>query len=162
MKKPLTDVWDDQQQKTIPMHPGVALSLTTKYPSRFKIVASQTNIKTGENKMPQLPQSTKALENGLHILNAIEVRTTNGQYGQQEEVTCLKEGTNDVLTRVWVPHNNLKRITEASGAGLVRIDQETNSWEVLIGARFQVFVSGGKILQVMPAPPIVIQTGNQA
>ena len=110
--------------------------------------------------MPTLPTATKTLDNGLHVLNVISVRTVEGQYGPQEECTCLKEGTEDCLTRVWVPHNNLKRITEAGKAGLVSIDEDTKQWDVIVGARFQAFVAGGKIVALTPAPPVTIQNGQ--
>lgn len=158
-KAVLMDVLDKQQKKIIPMHPKRAVYLSTAYPNRFSLVyPNLINQQLEKNKMPALPTATKSLDNGLHILNALEVKTVSGQYGPQEEVLCLKEGTNDVLTRVWVPHNNLKRITEASKAGLVHIDGE--NWEVIPGSRFQVFVAGGKIAAVMPAPPVDIQSGN--
>jgi hypothetical protein len=40
------------------------------------------------------------------------------------------------------------------------VDEENNSWEVVVGARFQVFCAGGKIVGVYPAPPAVIQVGG--
>jgi hypothetical protein len=155
----LVPVVDSQQGKVIPMHPKRALHLATSYPNRFSLLYPSQIEKIKENIMPALPVATKALDNGLHILNVIEVKTVNGQYGPQEECVCLKEGTEDTKTRIWVPHNNLKRIKEAEKAGIVIVDEGTGSWDVIPGARFQVYVAGGKVVALTAAPPVSIQQG---
>lgn len=157
----LLDVMDKQQNKILSMHPKRALHLATSYPNRFSLVnQNQQNTEKEIKIMPTLPVATKTLDNGLHVLNVISVRTVDGQYGPQEECTCLKEGTEDMLTRVWVPHNNLKRITEAGKAGLVLIDEDTKQWDVVVGARFQAYVAGGKIIALTPPPTVAIQNGQ--
>jgi hypothetical protein len=128
------------------------------YPNRFQIYFKQE-----DTKMPQLPTEKKALANGAHVLVALEVETTKGMYGEQEEVTCMLESNPETLTRVWVTHKTLAQIKAAAAAGLVRIDEESGSWEVVIGSRFQVFVAGGKVVGVS-APPAAapIVNGSQS
>lgn len=126
------------------------------YPTRFSICFKQQ-----EDKMPQLPQEKKALPNGAHILIALDVETTKGMYGEQEEVTCMLENSPETLTRVWVTHKTLAQIKAAAAAGLVCIDEANGSWEVVIGARFQVFVAGGKVVGVSAPPaPAPITAGQ--
>lgn len=156
----LWDVWDKQQNKIIPMHPKRALHLSTMYSYRFVLSnPNQPHIEK-ENTMPQLPPATKALENGLHTLIALETRTTEGTYGTQEEIVCLVEGTTDTMTRVWLPHKSMKKIQQAAEVGLVAIDHANNSWEVITGARFQVFAAGGKIVAITKAGPTQITNGQ--
>ncbi len=102
--------------------------------------------------MPKMPQEKKALPNGVHTLLALEVETVRGKYGEQEEVTCMLESDPAVLTRVWVSHKNLQQVRQAAAAGLVVIDEENQSWEVVVGARFQVFIAGGNVVGVSKAP----------
>jgi hypothetical protein len=128
--------------------------LVAKYPSRFQIIYQ------GDNKMPTMPQQRKALPNGAHILIALNVETIKGQYGDQEEVTCMLESDPDELTRVWITHKSIGQVKAAAAAGLIRVDEVNNSWDVNIGARFQVFCAAGKIVGVYPAPPAAIQNGQ--
>lgn len=136
---------------------GRAKDLVNKYPSRFQPLFKQEKEK---NIMPQLPKEKKALPNGAHTLIALDVETTRGIYGDQEEVTCCLENEPNTLTRVWVTHKTLAQIKSAAAAGLVRIDEENGSWEVVFGARFQVLVAGGKIVGVTPAPELKIANGQ--
>lgn len=109
--------------------------------------------------MPQLPKAVQTLSNGMHTLISLETKTTRGEYGDQEEITCLEEGTQDTMTRVWISHTSRKKIEAAAAAGLVRIDQLSEEWDVVLGARFQAFIAGGKIVGITAAPvaPLPIQ-----
>ena len=99
--------------------------------------------------MPTMPSETKALDNGKHTLTALEVKTTTGTYGPQEEVTCCTDA--GTLTHVWIGHNSRKKIDAAIGAGLAKLEPNNQEWNIVIGARFDVFVAGGKIIALMPA-----------
>ena len=108
-----------------------------------------------------MPQQRKALPNGAHILIALAVETIKGQYGEQEEITCMVENDPEELTRVWITHKSIGQVKAAAAAGLIRVDEESQSWEVIIGARFQVFCAGGKIVGVALPPPQTIQQGEK-
>ena len=112
--------------------------------------------------MPAIPQEKKALANGAHVLMSLECETIRGTFGEQEEVTCMLESDPNVLTRVWVSHKTLAQVKAAAAAGLVKMDEEAGSWEVIIGARFTVFIAGGKVVGVAPVttPPPAIQQGQ--
>ena len=151
------NIWDTQQGKSIKIARGRGQELAAKYPSRFMF-----ELDNKENTaMPTLPTEKKALDNGAHTLIALECETTTGMYGPQEEVTCCLEKDPNVLTRVWVTHKTLAQIKAAAAAGLVRIDEESGSWEVIIGSRFTVLVAGKKVVGVAPPPPAApIQVGQ--
>jgi hypothetical protein len=167
-------VYDAQQNLNIRMEERRGVSLATKFPYRFTLVFVQGSpyIQEGQvlpprpnetqiildrveaharkNIMPQLPAETKTLKNGAHIVLAFEVKTTKGNFGDQEEITCMKEGTEE-LTRVWISHNARTKIIQARDAGLVEV-HEDESWNVIIGARVQILVAGGKIVGLAKAP----------
>jgi len=144
-------VWDAQLGTHYPVAEKRAKMLVSKYSSRFSFpFTALLHTEKEDTIMPQLPPETKNLGNGAHTLIAFEVKTTKGTFGEQEEVTCMKEGTED-LTRVWLSHTGRKKIIQAADAGLVEM-HEDGSWEVVTGARFLAMVVGGKIVGLAKAP----------
>ena len=107
--------------------------------------------------MPTMPAETKALKNGLHTLIALEVETRQGDFGEQEAVTCIEQDSGE-QTRVWISHKSRKQIQAAEAVGLVEINGE--EWHVVIGARFQAMIAGGKCVGYVSAPPQVVMNGT--
>lgn len=162
-------IFDAVQGKYLDVQPKQAARLCTQYPTRFSFanlpgqlvpgIETPNHIEVGRIfVMPQLPQETKALENGVHTLIATEVKTTRGAYGEQEEVICMDEETGE-NTRVWISHNARKKIMAAQDAGLVSIDPANDEWHVIIGARFCVMIAGGKMVGYSKPKPRVITNG---
>ena len=152
----LVMVHDAQQDKNMFMAKRRADKLCNAYPARFQYVyqspihRDEIFTESRSTIMPQLPNETKVFKNGAHTVVAFEVKTTTGTFGLQEEITCMKEGSED-MTRVWISHNSRKKILQSAEAGLVTLHDD-ESWEVNIGARFQILVAGGKVVGVAKPP----------
>jgi len=158
--KTTVSVFDAQQNKQLEINSRLGMKLCISYPARFTLnyQSSLNHIHRDEIFtesrsiiMPQLPKETVVFPNGAHTVVAFEVKTTNGTYGPQEEITCMKEGGQGEMTRVWISHSGLKKIKQAQEIGLVEI-HENESWEVVIGARIQILVAGGKVVGFAKPP----------
>lgn len=147
MNELLVEVFDKQENKKYPVNKKRAVYLALLYPSRFEIILQPTR---KENEMPAMPAKVEKLQNGTHQLISIEVKTTNGEFGEQEELLCREEETG-IMTRVWIAHQSRKKIEEAIQAGFARvINTDTEEWEAVVGARFQAIVVNGKMVAVLP------------
>jgi len=95
---------------------------------------------------PALPPEREKMTNGTYDLIAESHQTTKGQYGEQEEISCINEATG-VHTTVWIPHNSRSKILSAIDAGLCVM--QGDEWIVLDGVQFRVVAAGGKIVAIL-------------
>ena len=96
---------------------------------------------------PAIPPEREKLTNGTYNLIAESHQTTKGQYGDQEEISCINEATG-VHTTVWIPHNSRTKILAAIDAKLAIM--QGDEWQIMDGSPFRVVVAGGKVVAILP------------
>jgi len=144
--KPLKEVYDNQLKKILLVNPRYALHLAISYPNRFSYKNS-TIQQEKENMSPAIPPEREKLTNGTYNLIAESHQTTKGQYGDQEEISCINEATG-VHTTVWIPHNSRTKILAAIDAKLAIM--QGDEWQIMDGSPFRVVVAGGKVVAILP------------
>jgi hypothetical protein len=93
-----------------------------------------------------LPPEREKLTNGTYDLVAETHKTSKGQFGEQEEISCINQATG-VHTTIWIPHNSRPKILSAIDAGLCIM--QGDEWIVLDGSPFRVVVAGGKVVAIL-------------
>ena len=157
---------DAQAGRTYPVEYQRGCFLSLAYPARFRwtdeslagIRDAITKVKKESDEMPKMPTPASLLEDDTYNFKVESVKTTEGQYGKQEEIilTVCDDDWEETRkkTRCWIGHNQYKLIKNALAAGVLSAtwdaaadpeEDDPVSWEVKVPCMFRGVVLEGKI-----------------